>query len=243
MASDPQFGTYPNPSDQHSFQIEEPERKRSWWQTCLIGCLGVLAVMVVLAVIVGIWVSQHWRGWIADFGGQAINQGIDSSDLPPQEKVEVKVQVDRVAKAFRDGQISNEQASAIVKKLIDSPLMPSFVVMAVERNYFDHSKLSDDEKAAGRQSLKRFARGIFDEKIKEKGIDAVMVHVADRQGGHQWHLRPTVSDEDLRAALNEAKAQADEAGIPEAPPNVDPSDEIKRIIDESLRVDVEAPQN
>jgi hypothetical protein len=243
MASDPQFGSYPNQSDQRSFQIEEPERKRSWWQTCLIGCLGFLAVMVVLAVVVGFWISRHWRGWVADFGGQAINQGIDSSDLPPQEKVEVKVQVDRVAKAFRDGQISNEQASAIIKKLVDSPLMPSFVVMAVERKYFDRSKLSDEEKAEGRQSLKRFARGIFDDKIKDKGIDAVMVHVADRQGERQWHLRQTVSDEDLRAALSEAKAQADSADIPPAPENIDPSDEIKRIIDESLRVDAEAPQN
>ena len=151
MASDPQFGTYPNQTDQHSFQIEEPQRKRSLWQTCLIGCLGVLAVMVVLAVVGGFWISRNWRGWFAGVGSQVINQGIDSSDLPPQEKVEVKVQVERVAKAFREGQISNEQASAIFKKLMESPLMPSFVVMAVERKYFDRSKLSDEEKAEGRQ--------------------------------------------------------------------------------------------
>ena len=237
MASDPQFGAYSNSSDPHSFQVEEPERKRSWWQTCLIGCLGVLAVMLVVAVVVGIWVSRNWRGWAAEFGSQAINQGIDSSDLPPQEKVEVKVQVERVAKAFRDGQISNEQASAIIKKLIESPLMPSFVVMAVERNYFDHSKLSDDEKAEGRKSLKRFARGIFDDKIKEKGIDAVMAHVAERKGDGQWRLRTTVSDDELRAALSEAKAQADAANIPAEPENIDPSDEVKRIIDESLNAD------
>jgi hypothetical protein len=234
MSSDPQFGTYRNQTDDHSFQIEEPVRKRSWWQTCLIGCLGVLAVMLVVAVIVGIWVSRNWRGWAAEFGSQAINQGIDSSDLPPQEKVQVKEQVERVAKAFREGQISNEQASAIVKKLIESPLMPSFVVMAVERNYFDHSKLSDEEKAEGRKSLKRFARGIFDDKIKEKGIDKVLEHVADRKPGGQWQLRTTVSDDELRAALSEAKAQADAADIPAEPENIDPSDEVKRIIDEAL---------
>jgi hypothetical protein len=242
MASDPQFGAYPNQTDPHSFQIEEPARKRSFWQTCLIGCLCFLAVMIVLAVIAGFWISQHWRGWVADFGGQAINQGIDSSNLPPQEKMEVKVQVERVAKAFREGQISNQQASAIFKKLMESPLMPSFVVMAVERNYFDHSKLSDEEKAAGRQSLKRFARGVFDSKIKDNGIDKVLAHVADRQPSGQWELRSTVSDDELRAALSEAKAQADAADIPPAPENIDPSDEVKRIVDESLRVDVEAPQ-
>jgi hypothetical protein len=243
MASDPQFGAYSNSSDPHSFQVEEPERKRSWWQTCLIGCLGVLAVMIVLGIIAGFWISQHWRGWAADVGSQVLNQMIDSSDLPRQEKVEVKEQVERVAKAFGEGKISNDQFSAIVKKLMESPLMPSFVVMAVERHYFDRSKLSDDEKAEGRKSLKRFARGVFDGKIKDKGIDAVMAHVADRQAGDRWEFRKSVTDEELRAALSEAKAQADAANIPAEPENIDPSDEVKRIIDESLRVDVEAPQN
>jgi hypothetical protein len=243
MASDPQLGTYPNQPDPHTFGIEGPVRKRSMWQTCLIGCLGVLAVMLVLAVIAGFWISRHGREWFAGVGAQVINQGIDSSDLPPQEKVEVKVEVDRVAKGIAEGQISNEQAMAIFEKLGKSPLMPLFVVMAVERKYFGQSKLSEDEKAEGRRSLQRFARGVFDDKIDKKGIDAVMSHVADRKQNDQWQLRSTVSDDELRAALSEAKVQADGAGIPAEPENVDPSDEIKRIIDESLRVDVEAPQN
>jgi hypothetical protein len=239
MASDPRFGTYPNQPNQTFDQFGETPRKRSMWQTCLIGCLAVFVVMAVLAVIAGFWISRHWRGWFAGVGSQVVNQAIDSSDLPPQEKVEVKVQVERVAKAFGEGQISNDQASAIVMKLMKSPLMPSFVVMAVDKHYFDRSKLSDEEKAAGRQSLKRFTRGIIDEKIDEKGIDAVMAHIADRKPDGQWELRSTVSDDELRAALSEAKKQADAANIAEAPPDVDPSDEVKRIVDESLRVDVE----
>jgi hypothetical protein len=70
-------------------------------------------------------------------------------------------------------------------------------------------------------------------------MDSVMMHVADRKDDDHWELRQRVSDEDLRAALAEAKARADEAGVDEAPPKVDPSDEIKRIIDESLNEKVE----
>ena len=216
--------------------------RRSFWKTCLIGCLGVSAVMIVLAAIFAFWVSRNWRGLVADFGSKAVNDEIDSSDLPIQEKGEVKVQVERVAQAIRDQKISMEQAQAIVEKLIESPLMPSIVVVGVEKHYFDRSKLSDDEKVAGRKSLKRFARGIADEKIDEDGFDAVMKHMADRSGDGEWQLRSSVSDDELRAALNEAKSQADAADIPDKPEDFDPSDEVRRIIDESLRVDVEAPQ-
>ncbi len=246
MAGDSQFGAYRALDDAPRFQIEEPDRPkrpRSWGQTCLIGCLSALVVVVLLAVIAGVWVSRHWRGWFAGVGAQVVNQGIESSDLPPQEKAEVQEQVERVAKAFRDGKISNKQAAAVVKKVVESPLMPALAVTTVDRTYFDRSALRDQEKADGRKTLHRFARGVFDGKIDDHGLDAVLAHVADRSQDGRWELRSKVSDDDLRAALSEAKTQADAAAIPEAPPKIDPSDEVKRIIDESLHVDAEVPQN
>ena len=146
MASDPRFDVYPN-------EVGEVPRRRSKWVTCLIGCLAVLGVMMLILIIGGIWVARNLRGWAADFGSQAVNQGIDSSDLPPQEKGEVKVQVERVATAIRDGRISMEQAGTIMQKVMESPLMPSLVVAAVDKHYFERSGLSADEKAEGLFSL------------------------------------------------------------------------------------------
>jgi hypothetical protein len=218
-------------------QYDLPPRPRSAWKTCLIGCLGVLAVFILLAVIAGFWIGRHWRGWFADIGTDAVNHMIDTSDLPPQEKGEVKEQVARVEKAIRDKQISMQQFGLIIEKLTRSPLMPSLVVVTVGNRYFDRSGLSNDEKAAGRKTLKRFASGIVDHNIDEEGIDAVMKHVADRKPDNSWELRRRVSDAELRAALTEAKARADEAGVPDDPPEIDPSDEVKRIIDEALNRD------
>ena len=114
--------------------------------------------------------------------------------------------------------------------------MPSLIVMAVDKQYFERSGLSDEEKAQGRDALKRFARGVIDGKIDQKGIDAVMAHVADQKGDGNWQFRAKVSDADLRAAIAEAKSRADKAGIPaEAETTIDPSDEVKRIIDEALQ--------
>ncbi len=233
MASDPRFDTVPSQYDPD--RRDETAGGRSKWATCLMGCLIALGIMIILAVFAGVWVSWKWRGWFADFGSQAINQGIDSSDLPAQEKTEVKAQVERVATALRDGQLSGEQARTIVEKLMHSPLMPTLVVAAVDKRYFAKSGLSDDEKAQGRQVLKRFARGMIDKKIDQTGIDAVMAHIADRQPDGSWHPRQQVSDQELRAALSEAKSLADAAGIPAEPQNIDPSDEVKRIIDEALK--------
>ena len=124
--------------------------------------------------------------------------------------------------------------ATIIQKVMQSPLMPTLVVGAVDKQYFASSGLSEDEKAEGRLTLKRFARGVIDKKIDDKGIDKVMSHIADRQSNGSWRLRPQVSDADLRAALAAAKAEADEAGIAAQPEKIDPSDELKKIIDESM---------
>ncbi|HEX3602312.1 MAG TPA: hypothetical protein VHU84_19315 [Lacipirellulaceae bacterium] len=226
MASDPRFDVFPNEG--------QVPKQRSKWASCLIGCLAALGIVMVLLIGIGVWMMFHWRGFVADVGSQAIGQMVDTSDLPQQEKVEVKQQVDRIDKAFRDGKISMEQMGAIIQKVMDSPLMPSLIVAGVDKKYLDHSGLSNEEKAQGRIALNRFMSGAIAKKIDEKGIDAVMTHVADRQANGSWRLRQQVSDADLRAAIGEAKAQADTAGIAAEPPPFDPSDELKRIIDDSM---------
>jgi hypothetical protein len=228
MVTDPRFDVYPE-------EFSETQRRRSKWTSCLIGCLIVLGALLVFAIVVGVWVSRNWRDWFADVGTRALDQGIQAADLPPQEKIEVKVQVDRVTEAFRDGTVSGEQIAMIMQNVFESPLMPALVAAAIDMRYFDKSGLNAEEKAQGKVTLQRFARGMIDEKIAQQGIDAVMAHVAIRQSDGEWKLRQQVSDADLRAALTEAKAQADKAGIPEAPENVDPSDEIKKIIDEAMQ--------
>ena len=146
---------------EHRFEIVPDEgdatpRRRSKWASCLIGCLVVLGVMLVLMIVVVVWFLRNWRGWAADFGSQAVNQAIDASDLPPQEKGEVKVQVERVAKALRDGRISLQQAGMILQKVFESPLMPALVVAAIDKHYIERSGLSDDEKAQGRVGAQSF---------------------------------------------------------------------------------------
>jgi hypothetical protein len=227
MASDPRFDDFPD-------SMTETQQRRSKWTSCLIGCLIVMGGILVLAIVLAVWLSRNWQDLAADLGTQAVNQVLESSELPPQEKGEVRSEVNRVAKALQERKISGQQARAVIEKILESPLMPTMIVAVVDRQYLERSGLSDAEKLEGRKSLSRFARGVIDKKIDQQGMDAVMSHVADRQANGQWQLREQISDDELRAALTAAKEEADKAAIPDEPEAVDPSDELKRIIDESL---------
>jgi hypothetical protein len=218
------------------FQADVPQRKKekSALSTCLTGCLIAFAVVLIVGLIAGYWVWQNWRGWFANAGSEAIKQGIAQSQLAQQEKLEINVQVDRVADAFRTGKLSVEQLGAMMQKLADSPLMTSIVASTVEAKYLAKSGLSDDEKQQATKTLRRFLRGMVDHKIDEQGVNAAMEHVAVRGSDGKWNLREQVSDEDLRKFLEVAKSEADEAGIPDEPEDFDPSEEVKRVVDEAI---------
>ena len=217
------------------FRAEPPERKKSGWSTCLTGCLIALAVLVILVVAIGIYAWLNWRNWAATAGSQFVKQGIQQSQLPAQEKQEVNEQVDRIADEFRSGRMSMEQVSKIMQELVNSPLMTSFVASAIDREYLANSGLNNEEKAEGKSTLRRFMRGAIDKKIDEQALNAAMAHVADRQPNGNWELKKQISDDELRKFLEVAKAESDKAGIADEPEDFDPSDEIKRIVDEAMK--------
>ncbi len=211
-----------------------PAGRKSGWQTCLTGCLVVFVILVVIAVLIGFWISRNWRDWVATGVTEVVRHGISGSQLPAQEQQEIMVQVDRITNALRERKISVEQVQVLVQTIVQSPLMSLMIASTLEQQYFAKSGLSEQEKTEGRQTLQRFIRGAIDEKINEASIDGVMAHVADRDAQGKWELRQALSDEELRAFLVAAKTQADAAEIPDQPVDIDPSGEIKKIVDAAL---------
>jgi hypothetical protein len=227
-------------ADEHRFSADVegpgiPSDKKSRWQSCLIGCLVAFVILFVVAILIAFWVSRNWREWTANVATEGIRQVISESQLPADEQQQVMVQVDRLGTAFRENKLSMEQVAKLSQMFADSPLIAVFGASILEKHYIAISGLSPEEKAASHQTLQRFIRGSIDEKITKQGIDAAMVHVATRKGGgDDWQLREKLTDQEIRAFLAEAKKQADEAGIPEQPADVDVSEEFKKIVDEAL---------
>jgi hypothetical protein len=220
--------------DPYGDQRQSEKRPRNWLVTCLIGCLVIAAVAMVLFALVLYWISRNWRGWTSETGSQVVMQIVNESDLPQQEKDEIEIQVDRVADAIRDGDMSFEQMGAIFEKLTRSPVLSTIIVSTADAKYINKSGLTDDEKAQARATVHRFVRGAMDGKIDEASVEQALEHIGDRQPDGRWQLKDSVTDEELRAFLTVARMEADEANVPDEPEAFDPSDEVKQIIDEVM---------
>jgi hypothetical protein len=228
-----------------TFQIDEDYRgsemgpkKRGPWFGCLIGCLIVLALGVVLAVVAGVWISKNWKGLAASGMSMGIKQEIDRSDLSAEEKAQVKVQIDRFADTLGDPDTSTEEAAQLMQmfaqEFMEAPLVGTIMLSASEQEQIDTSGLSDEEKADARTALRRLMRGMLDRNIASSDADAAAQQIAVRQPNNRWQLKKSVSDEELRAFTDKAKKAADDANVPEQPGPIDPSEEVKRAVDAAL---------
>jgi len=201
---------------------------------CLAGCLIALAIGLLILLVSGWLVYRNFRGLTGWVASTAIESVIYTSPLPDIEKTELKAEVKRVTDGFSNGTITDKQMERIMEGFTSSPLISTFIVMAVEQAYFSKSGLTDEEQAAGRIALQRYAKGVVTKKIDERAVDKLMEHIANRGENGEWELQRQVTDEQLRAFLAEAKQQSDDAGIPAETEPIDPSDELKRIIDAAL---------
>jgi len=208
-----------------------PEQKSNG---CLRGCLIAAAIMLLVGAL-GAWLlTQHWRGLASGFARTTINETLKQSGLPDAEQEEIRGQIERLLVEFQEERLTRAQAELLMDQLADSPLSASVIAFSIEKKYFDESGLSDEEKESGRMTLRRCVRGVFDRDLSDEDVDAVLGTIGTKQPDGNWELKDTLTDEELRAFLAEAKARADAAEIPEIVEEVDPSNEIKRIIDAVL---------
>lgn len=91
--------------------------------------------------------------------------------------------------------------------------------------------MSEEEKAVAKMTLDRIANGIVTEKISREELDDLLTHISDRDENGTIEIREEVTDEELRKFLTAATEKADAAGVPA---EVEPSDELKKIIDAAL---------
>lgn len=208
--------------------------KRSMGMTCLIGCLGMLFVMVLVCGGLGIGAYYYGPGLFAGQMREVIVQTINESEMNPADKQEVIAQVDRVVNAYKAGEINNEQLVNVLQKLMESPVMGIVMVYAANEQYVKPSGLSEEEKQAAHLVLERVARGVVEEKISHESLDDAMSIIQEESSDDSPKFKDKITDEELRQFIAAMKKHADDAQIPEEPYQVSIGQEVKKAVDKAL---------
>lgn len=220
----------------------------------LVGCLAVLGVVILIAIIATVFVMRSYRGWLASGVESAVSSVLVEMNINDAEQGEIMGHVQTLMTKYTSKEISNEQLARVLENLVESPLVAAAMLGGIDKLYFESSDLNDEEKAAARVQLRRYANGLFDEEISPDTIEVVLASVSTDDpdendivmqyktgpsGSERYALRSAdeVSADDLRELVAQAQAAADEAGIEANPAEIDLSDTLGIAIADALDED------
>jgi hypothetical protein len=204
----------------------------------VVGCLGVVLIVMVLCGGGVWWASRNVERLVAMGVRQVIVALVNDSDLPQQEKTEVITQIDRVVDAFAEKKISQAELQQIGEELQKSPVFVVIGAWGLEKIFIEPSGLSDDEKQAAKRTLSRAMRGVMEKKISEQQFTGALPQT-DQAGALGKPPRPRpgnrqVTDAEVRKMIADLKQLADDAGIPDEEIAIDIGDEVKKVVDKAL---------
>jgi len=211
-----------------------------------IGCLAVLGIGIIAVIIGGVVVSKNWRGWVAAPARQAVSEMLDEANLPDEQKIAILVEMNSFIDTFEAGDITLEELGQVAEALAEGPILPMLAVYGLDEGYISDSGLSDEEKADASLQLRRVARGITDRTIPPNDFNNILDPLEPDPGEEAGPkvnadtmniviAKPEdVDDDELREFIANAKAAADEAGVPDEDFTIDYATEFRKAIEEAL---------
>jgi hypothetical protein len=192
--------------------------------------LIVLGAICLLAVISGIYVATHWKGLAVTVAYQVSQGLIKESGLPDDQRDAILSEMRQLGDDFKSGKINNDDMARIVKKIRDSPLLPLGGVQAVRTKYLEKSDMTPKEKSAAILDLQRFARGIYEKKIRVDEVKDILKPVADIGPNGRWNLKENPTRMELQQFIANARSRADTAKIPNEPFDLNIAEELRKAI-------------
>lgn len=200
------------------------------------GCLIAIALVIIIIVGGGIYVSKNYRIWAAKAVTMAMSAVISGSDLPYEEKNEIKDILDIVKDEYLAGDIQLEELGTVLEAMASCPALAIGMVVQFEASYVTDSGLSETEMEDARLQLNRFAQGLINDSINWSDLDDVTEPILAYAGDDDKTLKPPgdCSTDEIRQVLSNIKAAADQQNIPMQFVNIDISDEFLRTIEGAL---------
>tara|TARA_R110002111_G_scaffold118695_3_gene181367 strand:- start:158 stop:820 length:663 start_codon:yes stop_codon:yes gene_type:complete len=213
---------------------EQESKKMSGCAKAGIGCGIALVILLIIGAIGVWWVAKNAKSLMSEGFASVINQAVEQSNLPDDQKQVITSRVDSVKEDFIAGDITLEQIGQAMENLDVEKLISAGVTQYVGTGMMNASNLSADQKAAGQQAMNRVATGLLDGQISTSEVQTAIAPILDQSASGDWQFKQNPTAEELQQVLENANDLADQAGIAQDVPEIDFGQRVSEAFDEAL---------
>ena len=217
---------------------DQEKPKNGWMRGCLIGCLAVGAISTLICAGVGYYIYKNGPRIAIQSARQALTSVLAESNLPEEERQAIMGQFDRVGDGYLEGELTMLELGSMGEDLLESPMLSALFISVVEMAHLEESGLSEEEKTAGRDALKRIVNGAMTDMLDPAELDSIMNHLRQNPNAtnpaEKIAIKERFSDQELRALIADAQEICADKEIPLEGVEIKISEKMKAIIDKYL---------
>ncbi len=199
-----------------------------------IGCGIALLILVILGAVAGWFIAKNARAWTASGAAAIMNEAVDQSTLPDDQKQTIKSRIEQLRVDFTAGDITLKEIGEAMENLDVEKLIGAGLAQYVGSGIIQASALSDEEKADGKQALNRVAHGMMDGQVTMSDFKQVITPILENPGSDDYQLKSNPTPEELKQVINNATDIADQAGIAEDVEELDFAERVNEAFDQAL---------
>ncbi len=203
------------------------------WQR-FAALIALSAAAVVCAIAVSQWCFPTLPKETRKESERLARQ-IDSPTISFASQFVLEQQLERLAVATKSRAITNEQCKAGIEA-IHYTVIEYSLTQGLVKSYIDRSTLTNDERTAAAQTLRRYAAALFSGKVNEATAAEIEDRAREANTDSGGRFRETLPDAELHDLIAAMEKAADTAAIAADLPPIDVCAEVRRIVDRQLRL-------
>lgn len=220
--------------------MSDEEKSGSGIGKWVLGCGIALVIGIVVCgggafLLFGATV-QKAKEFGADVFVEGMDEAVTNLSLPPDEEERLMFQVERLAEAFKRGDVTLEEAGQFLERTFDGPLSAVAWIYYYESRFLASDEFTDIEHQHGVDHIRRYARGVWDNVIPINDVDRTLGRNlrGKQQGGETVWEDPWEQPGELRRSMQALVKSVETYGIPKDTTRIDLAQEFENEIDRLL---------
>ena len=220
--------------------MSEQEKSGGGIGKWVLGC-GIALVAGIVLCGGGAWfVVRATVPIVKEAGADAFVAGmedaVDQLSLPEDEAERLMFQVERLAEAFKRGDVTLKEAGQLFERTFDGPIGAVGWIYYYETRFQASDEFTDIEHQHGVDHIRRYARGVWDNVIPINDVDRTLGRnlQGKQKGGETVWEDPWEQPGELRRCMLALVKSVETYGIPKDTTRIDLAQEFENEIDRLL---------
>ena len=201
--------------------------------------LRVFAIICLALVLtcggVVTYVYLNFRSLAAGILRGPVMQQLQSADLPAGQKAGITRTIDRLTEDFKNDRLSYQQLAGIFERLGRGPFFVLVEMESARGQCLGACQPAGDERGRMARAFQRLGRGVVEGSVTPQRVEEALALIQMTDSDNHRAFKPNITAREARLFVDRIRQDADQAGVPDEPYQVDFAGQFQRAVDAVLK--------